>query len=382
MPLDLPSFAEKVRRLRGLFGETEAALAVGTGISEERIRALEMAATMPTGDEILILADHFKLEDFGFFISNEQQTALERTEKLFRAYEAELSTGDRWAIQEFLFLCENEAFLLGELQRAPHVEFRFVPRGKYYKGHGDEAGARLRLVLGHTPNEVPDVFHDLRRLGVHVFRRRLDNDDISGLFIDHPTAGPCVLVNYSEDVYRQRFTAAHEAAHAIFDRDQEYVISFLPSSSRWSHDRLREVRADTFAAAFLIPPALLERVDARSLTEEGFLDLADRLKINAEPLRRALVRDGRVSEAEARSFNGLRIPRNAKNDPELPSSLTEKQRDRKAHLLQQGLSSYYVDLCFEAYQRGIITRARAAELLMLDDLELSEMERIFLKVKP
>jgi len=33
-------------------------------------------------------------------------------------------------------------------------------------------------------------------------------------------------VNYSEDVYRQRFTAAHELAHAIFDSDDSAVVSF------------------------------------------------------------------------------------------------------------------------------------------------------------
>lgn len=377
MPLDLPSFADKLRRLRDMFGETGAELARATGVSEARIGALEAAASMPSGDEILILADHFKLEDYRFLISNEQQTALERTEKLFRAYAAELSTSDRWSIQEFLFLCENESFLLRELGRPPRAQFAFVPKGTFFKAHGDEAAERLRHALGHGANEVPDVFHDLRALGFHVFRRRLDNNSISGLFIDHPTAGPSVLVNYSEDVYRQRFTAAHEAAHAIFDREQEYIVSFVPSSSRWSHDRLREVRADTFAAAFLVSPALLRRIDGEALTEEMFLDLADRLKVNVEPLRRALVRDGRLTEAGARRFRGLRIPRNAKDDPELPSSLTPKQRTRKQRLLQQGLSSYYVDLCFEACQRGVVTRSRAAEMLMLDEAEMSELQQLF-----
>ncbi|WP_437596414.1 ImmA/IrrE family metallo-endopeptidase [Sorangium sp. So ce590] len=360
-----------------MFGETSAELARTTGVSEARIGALEAAAAMPTGDEILILADHFKLEDYRFLISNEQQTALERTEKLFRAYASELSTSDRWAIQEFLFLCENESFLLHELGRPPRVRFAFVPKGTYFKAHGDEAAERLRRALGHSANEVPDVFHDLRALGFHVFRRRLDNENISGLFIDHPTAGPSILVNYSEDVYRQRFTAAHEAAHAIFDRDQEYVVSFVPSSSRWSHDRLREVRADTFAAAFLMSPTLLRRVDGETLTEDMFLDLADRLKVNVEPLRRALVRDGRLTDAAALKFRGLRIPRNAKNDPELPLSLTPKQRTRKVRLLQQGLSSYYVDLCFEACQRGFVTRSRTAEMLMLDEAEMSELQQLF-----
>jgi hypothetical protein len=44
----------------------------------------------------------------------------------------------------------------------------------------------------------------------------------------------------------------------------------------------------------------------------------------------------------------LRVPREAKVDPELPESLSPRQRDRNIHLLELGLSDYYVELCFEA----------------------------------
>lgn len=380
MPLDLIPFAEKVCRLRAMFGESQTDLATATGITEQRLHDLERAAAMPTGDEVLILADHFK-EDFTFFISNEQQTALERTEKLFRAYAADLSSGDRWAIQEFLFLCENEAFLLEELKRKPRLSFEFTPRGTYFIRHGEEAARRFRKDLGYTAKEIPDVFHDMRVLGFHIFRRALENRNISGIFVNHPDAGPCLMVNYSEDVYRQRFTAAHEAAHAIFDRDQEYVVSFMPSSSKWSIDDLRERRADSFAGNFLVPPELLKQLDLRVLNEKIILELADRLKVNVEPLRRALVRDGYLAKADRR-FSGLKIPRHAKDDPELPTSLTEVQRKRRLHFLQRGLSAHYVDLCFEACQHGIITRSRLAGVLLLDEDELDDLERLFQKERP
>ena len=46
---------------------------------------------------------------------------------------------------------------------------------------------------------------------------------------------PCILVNYNDDPFRQRFSAAHEVAHAIFDLESEdFIISF----SQWNKQDL------------------------------------------------------------------------------------------------------------------------------------------------
>ena len=59
-----------------------------------------------------------------------------------------------------------------------------------------------------------------RAIGLHVFRRRIGNSNISGLYVKHSTAGQYILIYYSEDVYRQRFTTAHEAGLAILDSEE------------------------------------------------------------------------------------------------------------------------------------------------------------------
>lgn len=372
MALDLVLFADKLRRVRDLLKAEVADVAQSTGISHQRLVELELGTAAPTGDEILILADHFR-EDYRFFISNEQKTAFERTEKLFRAYDHELVAADRRAIQEFLFLCDNEAYLREELGKRPSFSFSPTPKGNYAKGHGLDAAQALRKVAGYTDRDVPEVFQTLRSMGFHVFRRRLANENISGLFIDHPSAGPCLLINYSEDVYRQRFTAAHEAAHALFDRGDEFVISF----SKWLHSDLREIRADAFAGAFLVPPGLLAAFDSATVGEAKLLDLAAQLRVSVAALLRALVRDRVLSKEDAADFKTVRLPKGAKTDPELPRSLTEKQRVRKAEMLQQGLSSAYVELCVEAFQKGVITRARLGEVLLLGADEVNELQTLF-----
>lgn len=369
MTLHLPSFAEKLRRYRNMFGESPEHLASVTGIALDVLHALEGASRAPTGDQVLILADHYRC-DFKFFISNEQSTPIERTEKLFRAHERELSIDDRWAVQEFLFLCENEAFLCEELERRPPIPFRYVKRGTFFKAHGIDGAAALRRALKLDPSEVPDVFADLRRLGLHIFRRRLQNANISGLFINHPTAGPCVLVNYDEDLYRQRFTAAHEAAHAFFDVDDEYVVSLQ------TKDDLREVRANVFASAFLVPKSLVERLPGGSWTEERILGLAEKLRVNVKTLVIALERDGRLATDEVKRLQALKA-RHDKEDPELPASLSVKGRQRKTALLERGVSTYYAELCLEAQARSLISAARAAEMLLVDEAELREIATLF-----
>ncbi|MCC6130679.1 MAG: helix-turn-helix transcriptional regulator, partial [Acidobacteria bacterium] len=204
MAFDLTLFSNKLRRYRTQFDVSIEHLATATGLSVEVLTCLDAGTRTPTGDEVLILADYFKC-DYKFFISNEQLAPLEQTDKLFRKHGGDLTPADRWAIQEFLYLCECEAFLLDVLQRPAPRLFTFTKKGSYFKGHGEAAARELRRHLGFVENAIRgDIFAVFREIGVHIFRRRLENSRISGLYLKHPTAGKCVLVNYSEDVFRQR----------------------------------------------------------------------------------------------------------------------------------------------------------------------------------
>ena len=100
-------------------------------------------------------------------------------------------------------------------------------------------------------------------------------------------AGPCILINYSEDPFRQRFSAAHEIAHAIFDLERDdFVISF----SQWDKEDLIEIRANTFASNFLIPPGLIKSIPIQKWDEASMLEWATKLMVNVEPFVIALKR--------------------------------------------------------------------------------------------
>jgi len=374
MPIDLAMFADKLQRYCAQFAVTPEEMSRGTGIPLDRLTAFAERRSDPTGDEVLILADFFMC-DFRFFISNEKLASFEQTESLFRLHGEKLTREDRWAIQEFLFLCECQEFLLSNMLDVKRQPFAFKKTGKFYKGHGQEAAAALRKHLGYEFNQVPkDIYKDLRGIGIHVFRRKLGQSAISGLFVRHPVAGRCVLVNYSQDVFRQRFTAAHEAGHAILDDEADFVVSF----SVWDRNDLSEVRANTFASRLLIPPEFLKAIpDANGWSQNRLLDWSVRLMVNAEPLAYALKDAGLITDEQVGSLRDVTIPRERKSDPELPDSLSPRTRTRKEELLQRGLSDGYVGLCFDGYERGTISAGRLAEMLLATDSEVAEIAGLY-----
>jgi len=370
MALGLQEFGAKLSRYRNQLQLSVAEVSAATGIPEGRMQSLESGSTTPSGDEVLILADYFKC-DYRFFVSNERLAPFEQTENLYRRYKDEFSKQDRWRVQEFLFLCECEEFLTEALKR-PRTEFRYEPKGKYFKGHAEEAATQLRRHFVYGDETVPsDVYSDFRRIGFHVFRRRLDNSNISGLTVRHPYAGPCILVNYSEDIYRQRFTAAHEAAHALMDKD-DILVSF----SQWKQKDLVEIRANTFASRYLLPPVLLEKLPVTKWTQTEASRWATRLKVSTSALAIGLKESDKIDEAKYKELIQARVAQESKTDPEL-EGLTAKSLARKLSLLKRGLSSFYVSLCFDAISEGIVTNAKAAEMLLVDEAELSELAEMF-----
>ena len=373
MAINLQILGSKLAKYRGQLKESIVEVASSTGIDAARLAAIEVGQAEPTGDEVLILADHYR-GDFKFFISNEQVAPFEQTETLYRAHGNDFTKEDRRAVQDFLYLCETEDFLMRELGRPPK-SFSFAPTGTFFKGHGAAAAISLRTALGYSNREVPrDVYAEFRSVGLHVFRRKLGNSNISGLFIMHPVAGMCALVNHSEDIYRQRFSAAHEMAHAIFDSAQGASVSFDgPSGSD-----MVELRANRFASCFLMPPPFLAQLpNPARWSDADAQRWANELRVSCVALAIALKEAKLIDAAAYNRIRNLRVPREAKIDPELPESLNATQRERKVGLLELGLSDHYVGLCFEGFSAGVISIGRLAEALLCSHGELAELAALY-----
>lgn len=345
-------------------------LAVKTGINSDRIVAFEGGKVEPSGDEILILSDVL-MQDYNFFISNEQKSASEQVDILYRKFGGEISKDDRWIIQQFIFQCECEEFVLKGIGFS-QIPFSFFPKGKYYKQHGTDAANKLREALGLSGNQViSDPYYSLRQVGIHIFRRRLMNSRISGLFINHPIAGRCVLVNYDEDTFRQNFTVAHEVAHAIFDVNESINVSFVSDSNL----DLREVRANSFAANFLVPKQFLASKNI-TWTRDIILSTSRKLQVNPQVLLISLREINAITNDDYRALSSAKLSAHEKEDPEL-TNLPTKIRQSKERLLELGLSSFYVRKCHEAYSNGVISASRMAEMFLVGYSELPTILELF-----
>lgn len=375
MLINLRLLSQRLSQARTLLSVTVEDVCSDTGIQPDRLRVIEGGGEAPSGDELLILANYYT-RDFRDFIDPDRPEPFKQTDILYRRHGDTFTPSDRRAIQEFLFLCEIEASLQREL-RVRHTTFAFVPTSNdLHKVQGPKAAAELRIALGYGGPQIPlDVYSGFRQIGLHVFRRRLVTSEISGLYIEHPGAGHCILVNYEEDIYRQRFSASHEVAHAIFDSGDAASVSYQRGSSKYNPRDLKELRANRFASCYLMPPEHLPNV--RQWDTDQALHWAEALNVSTEALSYALLSAQTIDEDTATLIRSVRVSSAEKVDPEAPAHLTLAQQNRRNQLLERGLSDYYVGLCFEAHQQGVISAGRLGEALLADHNETREISVLF-----
>lgn len=170
---------------------------------------------------------------------------------LFRAA-PELSQSIQQQIFHYVDLCKQGIALEKILDFEPRAGLPHyaLPMPKN-KGEAVQQGSyiaeqeRKRLNVGN--GAIAEIASVITNQGVWACSAAMP-DDVSGLFLNNPNTGLIILVNANHVKSRKRFSYAHEYAHAIFDRDDNIRIS-----STRNHAELIEVRANAFAAAFLIP---------------------------------------------------------------------------------------------------------------------------------
>lgn len=370
MSIDKISLGNKLKRCRENLKLDLQDVAKRVGFPIDRFQLMEKGTIEPTGDEVLILADFYK-QDFKYFISNEKLSSSEQVEIFYRKFGDEFSKEDRLAIQEFMFLCENEEFIKDKSFNQ-NIDLKIPSSKGIYKKQGIEAAKKLRRFLGYSGMQLyNDIFSEFRKIGLHVFRRKLTNNKISGLFIRHPFADKCILVNYSDDIYRQNFTVAHEVAHALLDDNIDYNLSFKKEDANY-----REYRANAFASSFLVPEEAFNTANKIEWTNELIIDIANKFKVNIQTLLIALSNYNKITNTEYKKFINLKVPSYIKEDYEF-KNLTEKRIIDKKQILEKGLSDYYINKCHLAYSNGDISAGKLAEMLLVRDSELTELLGLF-----
>lgn len=129
------------------------------------------------------------------------------------------------------------------------------PSTSMYKRAGDQMGVRLRAALGLGDEPIEDLVELTEsRFAVDVSLEPLP-EALHGVFITDPTPAEgdtrlaVMLVNSVDTFGRQRFTLAHELGHLLFEDAELYWADYRKGDST----DLKELRANHFASAFLMP---------------------------------------------------------------------------------------------------------------------------------
>ncbi len=264
MTIDQATLAKRLRDAREGSGLTQDQVAQSLQLSRSAIVQIEAANRAVSSLELSKLAKLYQRRIDQFFEEEEPAVQGPSSENIhYRAGEGvEESPEAQAEISRTIDLCRAGMQLdqlLGRKPRFGPPTYAFAPPTRKLEAVDQGARAaeeeRRRLELGDAPMaDMADLISNQEIWAAAAALR----DDVSGIFLKHPELGMIILVNSGHVRARQRFSYAHEYAHALFDRDSAATMRTV--STFENRNDLREVRANAFAAAFLMPAAGVEAV--------------------------------------------------------------------------------------------------------------------------
>ncbi len=308
------ALAERLRLARARAGVSQAVIAEAMAIPRSAVSLLESGERSISGLELAAFADAVG-ESVEFLLRGELPDAgagqLDDHGILayFRAEGAVPAADEPWlrdAAKRWYDYAWIERQVFGS-QRYDLPTYP-VPQGRAYEqGERLAEQERRRLGLGHAA--IRSVIELLEGEGVKVLVLPFQgNTPVSGCYFFAEELGPCVLINELERPSRRRFTAAHEYAHFLVDRG-----AF--EGEVCSHHRRREpfeMRANAFAAAFLLPVAGIDealRVDLGRepgrVTPEDAIHLMYRFGVSYEAVTWRLLNLGWISGGQREALASL-----------------------------------------------------------------------------
>jgi Zn-dependent peptidase ImmA (M78 family) len=203
--------------------------------------------------ELANFAHHYGRSIASFFTD---EPATQEEDPLVALFRTAQTGGDdlpwKAEVSRYLDICRAGVELEHLLDRPPHVgppSYDLTqPRNVMEavdQGNLVAEQERRRLALGHNP--ISDMSDLINSQNIWASGANL-TDEISGFFLNHSSIGLFILVNFGHSRARKRFSYAHEYAHALLDRHNPATVSRIDN-----RQKLPEVRANAFAAAFLLP---------------------------------------------------------------------------------------------------------------------------------
>jgi len=254
MAIDAKELGRRLRQAREACGMTQQEVARHLGVSRPTVVQMEQGNRMVTGIEVSrlaylygrdvrdLLADDPPGPEGGLGVLFRLQPELAHQEPVREALRRCMALGREWRHLERM---------LGIGRDVPVVKAAYwlpKPRNVWEAiRQGEVLADQERRRLGLSTAERPEIGELLEDQGVLVAMVQLP-EAVSGLTLLDGESGPLVAVNGRHPLVRMRFSLAHEYCHLLADSERKGIVSVDDR-----RDELSEVRANAFAAAFLMP---------------------------------------------------------------------------------------------------------------------------------
>ena len=393
--------AARIQSARNSAGMTQDAVAKHLGLSRSTIAQIESARRSVTSLELGALAFLFG-RDMREFVAE----SFQEEDTLAAMFRAQVDDDDQNLIMEHLRGCVSIGREFTSLEHLLGVDRELsavatyplpVPCNRWEAiQHGERVAdeERRRLGLGNGP--LPDVAELLETQGARAGLLGLP-DDVSGLTLNDRSMGLFVVVNRTHHLYRRRFSFAHEYAHVALDQARPGIIS--RASDR---NELLEIRANAFAANFLMPEAGVRqflarlgkgkpsRVHREVFDEAGSLDVEGRTVPGTQLVQlydvvqlahhfvvsrtAMLYRLLNLRLLAQPAFQSLKALDDAGKGKELAEQLglPEPGHDESRRLF----SHRFIGLALEAYRREEISRSKLGELAAMVNITIDVLDQL------
>jgi Zn-dependent peptidase ImmA (M78 family)/transcriptional regulator with XRE-family HTH domain len=271
--VDLSGLAERLVAARKGAGIKQEEAAKHLDISRPTFIAIEKGHRRPRPEELVRLAGLYKVPLNNLLRSGAGPRALRPHLRSVLDTSAGAPEGLEEAVTVLAGYIDDYQYLENLLEARPTKYFPPLvrvgpgPIERFAEHCAQEERARLNLGA-HQP--VHTLRKVLEEVGLHVFMQRL-HPNLAGLYVFVPDFGYCILVNAVHPRERRRWTIAHEYGHFLVDRERPGV-----DYSKAMHRKPEGERfADSFAAAFLMPEAGVQRRFYEDIERSGDFRVGD-----------------------------------------------------------------------------------------------------------
>ena len=336
-----------------------------------------------------MMAESFEAEDALAALFRAQPDILGEPQVLDKLRECVALGRELTSLERLVGIDRDLAAVAAYALPAPRTRWEAIQQGERLAEE-----ERRRLGLGSGP--LPGLSELLETQGVRTGLVDLP-DDVSGLTLSDRKVGLFVVANRAHHHLRRRFSFAHEYAHVIADRERFGLVS--RTSER---DDLLEVRANAFAASFLMPEDGVRqfvaslgkgrpsRVYAEVFDEAGSLNVEGRTEPGTQAVQlydvvqlahhfgvsrpSALFRLRNLRLMSEAELLHLRALDEGGKGRQIADLLGLPEPDHTG--IRNEFRHRFLGLALEAYRREEISRGKLKELASMVGLPAAELDRL------